>query len=103
MNGYQCFFGNETVPTCPGYQKYVDPGISPELQAAAMQFGFSVVPSGIYMSDLAQLYSNDVSNLELFPGGLLQSLECPGPVFSSIILDEFTCIRNVDRFWFENS
>uniref|UniRef100_A0A8C9S0G5 NAD(P)H oxidase (H2O2-forming) n=1 Tax=Scleropages formosus TaxID=113540 RepID=A0A8C9S0G5_SCLFO len=53
--------------------------------------------------DLAELYNNDISKLELFPGGVLESLDGPGPVFSSIILDQFTRIRNGDRFWFENS
>lgn len=52
--------------------------------------------------DVAGLYSGDISKLELFPGGLLESLDGPGPVFSAIILDQFERIRNGDRFWFEN-
>uniref|UniRef100_A0A8C2L441 NAD(P)H oxidase (H2O2-forming) n=1 Tax=Cyprinus carpio TaxID=7962 RepID=A0A8C2L441_CYPCA len=48
------------------------------------------------------LYENDISRLELFVGGLLESQEGPGPVFSAIILDQFERIRNADRFWFEN-
>uniref|UniRef100_A0A673I607 NAD(P)H oxidase (H2O2-forming) n=1 Tax=Sinocyclocheilus rhinocerous TaxID=307959 RepID=A0A673I607_9TELE len=52
--------------------------------------------------ELAELYENDTSRLELFVGGLLESQEGPGPVFSSIILDQFERIRNADRFWFEN-
>uniref|UniRef100_A0A8C1U4T7 NAD(P)H oxidase (H2O2-forming) n=1 Tax=Cyprinus carpio TaxID=7962 RepID=A0A8C1U4T7_CYPCA len=48
------------------------------------------------------LYENDISRLELFVGGLLESQEGPGPVFSTIILDQFERIRNADRFWFEN-
>ncbi|XP_064169953.1 dual oxidase 2 isoform X2 [Anguilla rostrata] len=221
------YLGSETVPSYPGYQKYVDPGISPEFQAAAMRFGSTMVPPGVYMrnrtchyrhiinidgstapalrvcnsfwnrknpnlqvsqdvddlimgmasqiaeredniivedlrdymygpllfsrtdlvaltiqrgrdsglpsynqarvafnlkpvtrweeinpelnrtspqlfQDLAALYGNDISKLELFPGGLLESWGAPGPVFSSIILDQFLRIRNGDRFWFEN-
>ncbi|CAB1331860.1 unnamed protein product [Coregonus sp. 'balchen'] len=53
--------------------------------------------------DLADLYDGDISKLELFPGGLLESVDGPGPVFSSIILDQFDRIRNGDRFWFENT
>ncbi|XP_055791016.1 dual oxidase 2-like [Salvelinus fontinalis] len=53
--------------------------------------------------DLAALYHGDISKLELFPGGLLESVDGPGQVFSSIILDQFTRIRNGDRFWFENT
>ena len=52
--------------------------------------------------DLADLYGDDISKLELFPGGLLESVDGPGPVFTSIILDQFERIRNGDRFWFEN-
>lgn len=51
---------------------------------------------------VAELYNGDVSKLELFPGGLLESVSGPGPVFSAIILDQFERIRNGDRFWFEN-
>lgn len=32
-----------------GYQKFVDPGVSPEFQAAAMRFGISMAPPGVYM------------------------------------------------------
>ncbi|KAJ8407723.1 hypothetical protein AAFF_G00267670 [Aldrovandia affinis] len=221
------YLGNKTVPSYPGYQKYVDPGISPEFQAAAMRFGSTTVPPGVYMRnrtchyrriintdgstspamrvcnsfwnrknpnlqtdqdvddlvmgmasqiaeredniivedlrdymygplrfsrsdlvaltiqrgrdaglpsynqaraafnlkpvntweeinpqlnaaspqlfrDLAALYDNDISKLELFPGGLLESWGAPGPLFSAIIFDQFQRIRNGDRFWFEN-
>ncbi|XP_061578582.1 dual oxidase 1 [Cololabis saira] len=221
------FLGDKELPPYPGYQKFVDPGVSPEFQAAAMRFGLTMAPPGVYMrnrschfravtnadgssspamrlcnsfwkrqsadvragqdvdellmgmasqiaerednvvvedlkdymygplrssrSDLvavtvqrgrdfglpsyaemrraldlppietfeeispelnrtspqllhsvAQLYGGDVSKLELFPGGLLESLDGPGPVFSAIILDQFERIRNGDRFWFEN-
>uniref|UniRef100_A0A671MYW1 NAD(P)H oxidase (H2O2-forming) n=1 Tax=Sinocyclocheilus anshuiensis TaxID=1608454 RepID=A0A671MYW1_9TELE len=56
----------------------------------------------LYSTQLAELYENDTSRLDLFVGGLLESQEGPGPVFSSIILDQFERIRNADRFWFEN-
>lgn len=54
------------------------------------------------LRELAELYENDTSRLDLFVGGLLESQEGPGPVFSTIILDQFERIRNADRFWFEN-
>lgn len=54
------------------------------------------------MRDVAELYNGDVSKLELFPGGLLESVSGPGPVFSAILLEQFERIRNGDRFWFEN-
>ncbi|KAM6937988.1 dual oxidase 2 [Xenentodon cancila] len=221
------YLGDKKLPPYPGYQKFVDPGISPEFQAAAIRFGITMVPPGVYMRNrschfrtitntdgstspamrlcnnfwkrqsvnmksgqdvdelimgmasqiaekednivvedlkdymygplrftrndlvamtvqrgrdfglrsytemrkaldlppvktfeeispelnstnpqllhnVAQLYGSDISKLELFPGGLLESLGSPGPVFSAIILDQFERIRNGDRFWFEN-
>ncbi|KAM3608924.1 uncharacterized protein V6R79_006848 [Siganus canaliculatus] len=54
------------------------------------------------LQEVADLYDGDISKLELFPGGLLESLDGPGPVFSAIILNQFERMRNGDRFWFEN-
>ncbi|KAK9516542.1 hypothetical protein VZT92_024464 [Zoarces viviparus] len=222
------YLGDKKLPPYPGYQKFVDPGVSPEFQAAAIRFGITMAPPGVYMrnrtchfrklvntdgssspamrlcnsfwkrqtddvkttsqdiddllmgmasqiaerednvvvedirdfmygplrftrtdlvaitiqrgrdfglrsytevrkaldlppvntfedinpelnstnpqllNDIAELHSRDISKLELFPGGLLESLDGPGPVFSAIILDQFERIRNGDRFWFEN-
>uniref|UniRef100_A0A672ITW8 NAD(P)H oxidase (H2O2-forming) n=1 Tax=Salarias fasciatus TaxID=181472 RepID=A0A672ITW8_SALFA len=223
------YLNDKKLPPYPGYQKFVDPGISPEFEAAAIRFGITMAPSGVYMRnrtchfrriinvdgstspamrlcnnfwkrkvinynkptgedvddlllgmasqiaerednvvvedlrdymygplrftrtdlvaltvqrgrdfglrsyaeirkaldlppvatfedlspelnssdpqllrDVAELYGGDISKLELFPGGLLESSGGPGPVFSAIILDQFERIRNGDRFWFEN-
>ncbi|KAJ3596396.1 hypothetical protein NHX12_002803 [Muraenolepis orangiensis] len=221
------YLGNGTLPPYPGYQKFIDPGISPEFEVAAIRLGITTVPPGVYMRnktchfreivnidgsvspalrlcnsfwkresvniktggdiddlimgmasqiaekmdhvvvedlrdymygplrftrsdlvaltvqrgrdyglptynevrraldlppvktfqeinpelssshpqlfrDVAELYGGDVSKLELFPGGLLEALDGPGPVFSSVVLDQFERIRNGDRFWFEN-
>uniref|UniRef100_A0A665WC44 NAD(P)H oxidase (H2O2-forming) n=1 Tax=Echeneis naucrates TaxID=173247 RepID=A0A665WC44_ECHNA len=221
------YLGDRELPPYPGYQKFVDPGTSPEFQAAAIRFGITMAPPGVYMRNracqfrevvnmdgsvspalrlcnsfwkrqspnvktgqdiddllmgmasqiaerednivvedlrdymhgplrfsrtdlvamtvqrgrdfglgsyievrkaldlpsvktfgdinpalnrtnpellhsVAELYNGDISKLELFPGGLLESLDGPGPVFAAIILDQFERIRNGDRFWFEN-
>ncbi|MBN3306687.1 DUOX2 oxidase, partial [Amia calva] len=221
------YLGLQSVPPYTGYQKFVDPGISPEFQAAAMRFGASMVPPGVYMRnrtchfrevvgvdgslapalrvcnsfwsrqnpnlrmgadvdelllgmssqiaeredhvvvedlrdymygpmrfsrsdlvaltiqrgrdsglpsfnqarvafglspvrsweeinpqlykthpqlfrDLADLYGNDTSRLEMFPGGMLESDGNPGPLFSAITMDQLQRIRDGDRFWFEN-
>ncbi|KAG7468027.1 hypothetical protein MATL_G00138370 [Megalops atlanticus] len=220
------YLGNEAVPPYKGYKNYVDPGVSPEFQAAAMS-GATMVPPGVYMRNrtchyrrisldnstapamrvcnsfwsrenpnlqtgrdvdelimgmasqiaekedniivedlrdymygpmafsrsdlvaltiqrgrdnglptynqarvafnlepvssweeinpelnkthpqlirnLSALYGNDISKLELFPGGLLESAGRLGPLFSAIILDQFQRIRDGDRFWFENN
>ncbi|XP_051000997.1 dual oxidase 2 isoform X2 [Acomys russatus] len=51
----------------------------------------------------AALYNQDLSQLELLLGGLLESHGNPGPLFSSIILDQFVRLRDGDRYWFENT
>ncbi|GCC37242.1 hypothetical protein chiPu_0015744 [Chiloscyllium punctatum] len=52
-------------------------------------------------SKLAQEYG-DVSELELWPGGLLESNGTPGELFTQIIIEQFQRIRDGDRYWFEN-
>uniref|UniRef100_U3BWH7 NAD(P)H oxidase (H2O2-forming) n=1 Tax=Callithrix jacchus TaxID=9483 RepID=U3BWH7_CALJA len=51
----------------------------------------------------ASLYNQDLSWLELLPGGLLESHGDPGPLFSTIVLDQFVRLRDGDRYWFENT
>lgn len=51
----------------------------------------------------AALYNQDLSQLELLLGGLLESHGVPGPLFSNIILDQFVRLRDGDRYWFENT
>ncbi|XP_058397475.1 LOW QUALITY PROTEIN: dual oxidase 2 [Diceros bicornis minor] len=51
----------------------------------------------------AALYNQDLSRLELLPGGLLESHGDPGPLFSAIVLDQFLRLRDGDRYWFENT
>ncbi|XP_058521328.1 dual oxidase 1 [Ochotona princeps] len=51
----------------------------------------------------ATLYNQDLSRLELLPGGLLESHGAPGPLFSAIVLDQFVRLRDGDRYWFEDT
>ncbi|XP_006883008.1 PREDICTED: dual oxidase 2 [Elephantulus edwardii] len=51
----------------------------------------------------ADLYNQDLSRLELLPGGLLESHGNPGPLFTAIVLDQFVRLRDGDRYWFENT
>uniref|UniRef100_A0A8C4QP50 Peroxidase n=1 Tax=Eptatretus burgeri TaxID=7764 RepID=A0A8C4QP50_EPTBU len=57
---------------------------------------------GLIVKQLEELYG-DVSNLELWPGGLLESDGEPGVLFSAIIQEQFQRLRDGDRFWFENT
>ena len=50
---------------------------------------------------LAQVYGN-VDNIDLYIGGMLESKDGPGELFNAIIIDQFTRLRDSDRFWFEN-
>ncbi|XP_052039385.1 dual oxidase 1 [Apodemus sylvaticus] len=59
--------------------------------------------NGTVLEATAALYNQDLSRLELLPGGLLESHGDPGPLFSTILLDQFVRLRNGDRYWFENS
>jgi len=42
------------------------------------------------------------SHMDVWTGGLLETSYRPGPLFRAIIKDQFTRIRDADRFWFEN-
>ncbi|XP_067871575.1 dual oxidase 2 [Heterodontus francisci] len=50
---------------------------------------------------LAEQYG-DISKLELWPGGLLESDGTPGELFTQIMIEQFQRIRDGDRYWFEN-
>ncbi|KAL1463002.1 hypothetical protein WDU94_014795 [Cyamophila willieti] len=52
---------------------------------------------------LKRSYRNSIDNIDLYIGGMLESNGGPGPLFTSIILDQFTRLRDADRFWFENT
>ncbi|XP_047622415.1 dual oxidase 1 isoform X2 [Phacochoerus africanus] len=58
---------------------------------------------GIVLEATAALYNQDLSRLELLSGGLLESYGDPGPLFSTIVLDQFVRLRDGDRYWFENT
>ncbi|KAL1137627.1 hypothetical protein AAG570_009323 [Ranatra chinensis] len=52
---------------------------------------------------LAEAYDNAIDNVDLYIGGMLESKDGPGELFTAIILDQFTRLRDSDRFWFENT
>lgn len=51
---------------------------------------------------LISAYSNKLDNVDVYIGGMLESDGRPGELFTAVILDQFTRIRDADRFWFEN-
>ncbi len=50
---------------------------------------------------LAALYGT-VDDIDLYVGGMLESVDGPGPLFTKIIKEQFERLRDSDRFWFEN-
>ncbi len=51
---------------------------------------------------LAELYGGDVDDIDVYVGGMLETVDGPGPLFSNIIVEQFERLRDADRFWFEN-
>lgn len=70
----------------PKNWSYLNPNVDPQVLEA-----------------IAALYNQDLSRLELLPGGLLESHGDPGLLFSAIVLDQFVRLRDGDRYWFENT
>lgn len=45
-----------------------------------------------------------LDNIDVFVGGMFETTpDGPGELFRTIIIDQFTRIRDGDRFWFENT
>ncbi len=61
-------------------------------------------PDPVVQQQLQSLYGN-VNNIDLWVGGLAEkhvSGGSLGPLFTTIIADQFTRIRSGDRFWYQN-
>lgn len=53
--------------------------------------------------ELQRLYKS-IDNIDVFVGGMFETTSAgPGETFRTIIIDQFTRIRDGDRFWFENT
>ncbi|XP_071549834.1 dual oxidase 2-like isoform X2 [Panulirus ornatus] len=52
---------------------------------------------------LAAVYNSNPNHVDIWSGGLLETTNGPGQLFSRITLDQFQRIRDGDRFWFENT
>ncbi|GLH03578.1 Dual oxidase [Gryllus bimaculatus] len=53
--------------------------------------------------NLAAAYNNRLDNVDVYIGGMLESRDGPGELFTAIIKEQFSRIRDADRFWFENA
>lgn len=54
------------------------------------------------LTNLVSVYNNDINNVDVYVGGMLESFGRPGELFRAIILEQFARLRDSDRFWFEN-
>ncbi|CAH1153484.1 unnamed protein product [Phaedon cochleariae] len=52
-------------------------------------------------TELERLYKS-IDKIDVWIGGILETFDGPGELFKTIIKDQFTRIRDGDRFWFEN-
>ena len=51
---------------------------------------------------LKDTHGNNLNNIDVYVGGMLESSAGPGELFTAIIKDQFLRLRDSDRFWFEN-
>lgn len=51
---------------------------------------------------LVAAYSNDINDIDVYVGGMLESYGQPGELFATAIKEQFARLRDADRFWFEN-
>ncbi|XP_067938007.1 dual oxidase 2-like [Watersipora subatra] len=52
---------------------------------------------------MREVYNGRLDDIDIWPGGIAETTaDGPGPLFRAIIADQFTRIRDGDRFWFEN-
>lgn len=54
------------------------------------------------LTTLIEIHGNDLNNIDVYVGGMLESSDGPGELFTAVIKDQFIRLRDSDRFWFEN-
>lgn len=54
------------------------------------------------LQTLVSVYNNNIDNVDVYVGGMLESIGGPGELFTEVIKEQFIRLRDSDRFWFEN-
>lgn len=54
------------------------------------------------LQTLMEMYANNLNNIDVYVGGMLESTDGPGELFKAVIEEQFIRLRDADRFWFEN-
>lgn len=81
----------------------------PDFNLARINYGlapfiaFNLTRNNVVNQAVQDLYANNISNVDIFVGGTMESQGAPGSLFREIILDVLTRIRDGDRFWYQNS
>ncbi|KAK9881555.1 hypothetical protein WA026_016432 [Henosepilachna vigintioctopunctata] len=55
------------------------------------------------LNTLMSSYDNDIDNIDVYVGGMLESYGGPGELFRTVIKEQFERLRDSDRFWYENA
>ncbi|XP_069693033.1 dual oxidase-like [Periplaneta americana] len=82
----------------------------PDYNSARQAFGLTKIKSvddfrfilDETKENFKKLHKNRLDNVDTWVGGILETNKGPGELFTAIIKDQFTRIRDGDRFWFEN-
>lgn len=54
------------------------------------------------LRSLMEVHSNNLNNVDVYLGGMLESTSGPGELFTAVIREQFLRLRDSDRYWFEN-
>ncbi|XP_043256112.1 dual oxidase 2-like [Colletes gigas] len=55
-----------------------------------------------FKKQFLKLHNNSFDNVDVWVGGILETIDGPGELFQAIIIDQFERIRSGDRFWYKN-
>ncbi|XP_012281785.1 dual oxidase 2 isoform X2 [Orussus abietinus] len=83
----------------------------PDYNTARMAYNLPRVENVSYYKNVApeilkefqRLYNNSFDDVDVWVGGILETVDGPGPLFQAIIHDQFERIRSADRFWYKNT
>lgn len=81
----------------------------PDYNTARKAFGLTKVTNANHFNHTSEPIRKKLvemhkswDNIDTWVGGILETGDNPGELFSAIIKDQFRRIRDADRFWFEN-
>lgn len=73
-------------------------GLSPVANVSSFNFSDPAAAQAMF-----DVYGNKVEDIDLWVGGIMESgPRGPGPLFASIMMEQFLRIRDGDRFWYAN-